>query len=159
MKMGIFVRIMFLSPSEFKCDSNTQIFSPIGHDLSELRELLWEQPPLRPFWQLIRGCQNRSPEGGRTATPDLFCVFLPNHNNSNNNNVPRAQMKKNEHARTRTTTITAPRKNRDDYHRARSTMCHSTERATFDGRDWAVGHGRRTGNGRALELWKSDAET
>ena len=114
MKMGSFVRIMFLSPSEFKCDSNTQIFSPIGHDLSELRELLWEQPPLRPFWQLIRGCQNRSPEGGRTATPDSFRVFLPNHNNSNNNNVPRAQMKKNEHARTRTTTITAPRKNRDD---------------------------------------------
>jgi hypothetical protein len=102
MKMGIFVRIMFLSPSEFKCDSNTQIFSPIGHDLSELRELLWEQPPLRPFWQLIRGCQNRSPEGGRTATPDSFRVFLPNHNNSNNNNVPRAQMKKNEHARTHT---------------------------------------------------------
>jgi hypothetical protein len=23
-------------------------------------------------------------------------------------------------------------------------MCHSTERATFDGRDWAVGRGRRT---------------
>ena len=154
--MGIFFRIMFLSPSEFKCDSNTQIFSPIGHELSELRELLWEQPPLHPFWQLIGGCQNCSPESGRTATPDLFGVFLPNHiNNSNNNNVLWAQMK-NEHAHTRTTTMTAPRKNRDDTPPSTINNVPSDRTSNI----WWAGlgsgaWGRRTGNGRALKAWKA----
>jgi hypothetical protein len=35
-KMGIFVCNNFVSPSEFECDPNTLIFSPIGHELSEL---------------------------------------------------------------------------------------------------------------------------
>jgi hypothetical protein len=46
------------------------------------------RPPLYPIWQLIRGCQSRSSESGRTATPDLFRVLLPYHlDNNNNNNV------------------------------------------------------------------------
>ena len=35
-KMGIFVCNNFASPSEFKCDPNALIFSPIRHELSEL---------------------------------------------------------------------------------------------------------------------------
>ena len=34
--MGIFVRTNFVSPSEFECNPNALIFSPIGHELSEL---------------------------------------------------------------------------------------------------------------------------
>ena len=36
-KMDIFVHTKIASPSEFQCDSNALIFSPIGHGLSELR--------------------------------------------------------------------------------------------------------------------------
>jgi len=54
---------------------------------------VWGQPPLHPIWQLIRGCQSRSPESGRTATPDLFHILLPNHlDNGNNNNNARLRM-------------------------------------------------------------------
>ena len=35
------------------------------------------QPPLHPIWQLIRGCQSRSPLSDRAATLDPFCLFLP----------------------------------------------------------------------------------
>jgi hypothetical protein len=34
--MGIFVRTKFSSPSEFKCNSNTSIFSPIRCELRKL---------------------------------------------------------------------------------------------------------------------------
>ena len=35
-KMDIFIRAKFASHSEFKCNSNALIFTPIGHELSEL---------------------------------------------------------------------------------------------------------------------------
>ena len=38
-KMGIFVRNKFSSPSEFKCDSNALIFSSNGRILSEIHEI------------------------------------------------------------------------------------------------------------------------
>ena len=34
-KMGIFVHTNFVSPSEFECDSNALMFSPIGHESSK----------------------------------------------------------------------------------------------------------------------------
>ena len=48
-KMGIFVRIKFASPSEFECDSNPLIFNPIGHELSELHKFYKMHPEMKVF--------------------------------------------------------------------------------------------------------------
>ena len=52
-KMGIFVHTNFASPSEFKCNSNALIYSLIGRELNELRELhrafpIWTMDPSSP---------------------------------------------------------------------------------------------------------------
>jgi hypothetical protein len=133
-----------------------------------MKMIMWA--PLHPIWQLIRGCQSRSSESDRTATPDPFRVLLPYHldnGNSNNNNIckhvcPCARthahkhVRKHAHTHTRTA-VTTPQKNRD-------------EMSTIDGKSsilrggWAAGcggngrgtgetdgaWGRRTGNGWAL---------
>ena len=48
-KMGIFVHIKFVSPSESKCDSNALIFNPIGHELSELHKFYKMHPEMEIF--------------------------------------------------------------------------------------------------------------
>ena len=48
-KMGIFVHIKFMSPSEFECDSNTLIFNLIGHELSELHKFYKMHPEMENF--------------------------------------------------------------------------------------------------------------
>jgi hypothetical protein len=73
------------------------------------------QLPLHPIWQLIRGCQSRSPESGQTATLDLFRILLPNClNNGNNNNIcGYKQQTTNDDKQVRTcicTAATAPQK-------------------------------------------------
>ena len=48
-KIAIFVRTKFVSSLKFKCDSNALIFSPIGHELSELREFYKMYPEMEIF--------------------------------------------------------------------------------------------------------------
>ena len=48
-KIAIFVRNKFVSSLQFKCDSNALIFSPIGHELSELREFYKVYPEMEIF--------------------------------------------------------------------------------------------------------------
>jgi len=47
--MNIFVHTKVASPSEFKCNSNELIFSPIGHELGELREFYKIFPEMEVF--------------------------------------------------------------------------------------------------------------
>ena len=47
--MDIFVHTKVASPSEFKCDSNELIFSPIGHELGELCEYYKMFPEMEVF--------------------------------------------------------------------------------------------------------------
>jgi len=47
--MDIFVHTKVASPSEFKCDSNELIFSPIGHELGELRDFYKIFPKIENF--------------------------------------------------------------------------------------------------------------
>ena len=48
-KMNIFAYTKVGSPPEFKCDSNALIFSPIGRELSELREFYEMYPKMEIF--------------------------------------------------------------------------------------------------------------
>ena len=48
-KIGILFRTKFALPSEFKCDSNTLMFSLIGHELSELHEFCEMCPEMEDF--------------------------------------------------------------------------------------------------------------
>jgi hypothetical protein len=48
-KMDIFVCIKVALPSEFKCDYNEIIFSPIGHELGELRKFYKVFPEMEVF--------------------------------------------------------------------------------------------------------------
>ena len=47
--MDIFVRTKVASPSEFKCNSNELIFSPIRHELGELCEFYKMFPEMEVF--------------------------------------------------------------------------------------------------------------
>ena len=47
--MDIFVCIKVALPSEFKCDSNELIFSPIGHELGELCKFYKVFPEMEVF--------------------------------------------------------------------------------------------------------------
>ena len=48
-KMDISAHTKIGSPSEFKCNSNALIFSPIGRELSELREFYEMYPKMENF--------------------------------------------------------------------------------------------------------------
>ena len=78
----------------------------IGWVLGDHCLQLCRQPPI---WQLIRGCQSRSSESGRTAMPDLFRVLLPYHldNGNNNNNNVCGYTRERAHARTHHNNSTA----------------------------------------------------
>src|ERR1700720_4565561 len=48
-KMDIFICTKVALPSEFKCDSNELIFSPIGHNLGELHKFYKVFPEMEVF--------------------------------------------------------------------------------------------------------------
>jgi hypothetical protein len=48
-KMNIVAHTKVVSPLEFKCDSNALTFSPIGRELSELREFYEMYPKMDIF--------------------------------------------------------------------------------------------------------------
>jgi hypothetical protein len=123
-------------------------------------------------------------KSGRTATPDLFRLFLPNHldnGNNDNNDVCRYEQRQNERARTctmmmaprnqtaTTTTITTTENKRTRtrihaHHNDNGTteeprwhgalMHRSIERAIFNGEVGQRVWGRRTENGQALGAWR-----
>ena len=125
-----------------------------------MKMIMWA--PLHPIWQLIRGCQSRSSESDRTATPDPFRVLLPYHldnGNSNNNNIckhvcpcartharTQARTQARTHAHTHRGNNTAEEPRRDEHNRRQEQ--HSTgglgggvwgKRTEHGGNGWGMG--------------------
>ena len=81
-KTDIFVRAKFASPSEFECDSNALIFSPIGHELNELHQFYKIYPEMEVVHPVLSVLQTavriygKFPIITRTINDMLLCLFI-----------------------------------------------------------------------------------